>query len=47
MGLTQGTQNGISFYFQMGLERRSDFSQQVEVVVVGAVVVVMASFIKS
>ena len=53
MGLTQGTQNEVSSYFQTGLERRSDFSQQlgqVVVVVVGVgvvvVVVVMASCIK-
>ena len=53
MGLTQGTQDGVSSYFRTGLERQSDLSQQsrqvVVVVVVGAAaaVVVMASCIKS
>ena len=54
MGLTQGTQDGVSSYFRKGLERQSDLSQQlrqvVVVVVVGAAaaaVVVMASCIKS
>jgi hypothetical protein len=51
MGLTHGTQGGVSFYFRTGLERQSDLSQQlrqvVVVVVVGAAaVVVMASYIK-
>jgi hypothetical protein len=36
MGLTQGTQDGVSFYFQKELERQSDLSQQLEQVVVGA-----------
>ena len=35
MGLTQGTQNGVSFHFQTGLERQSGLSQQLEPVVVG------------